>query len=271
MSDGMVAALISESKPAEDMSSARGVAEVCMMSDCGEKRHRNIICCVDGQLTHVVSLCEVRGTDADSAIECRKLAREHASVDALLGMWNGKGVSLHPYFPPLAVSEMISELNAVAMERAPEPQDLTYLKEDMSSEESALSTDRESLPPSRQRREKLSKRVQAALARDSERVGRCRLVTTEVLQSILREVSAWESCASALRSPRLGPWAPDYFALALPGGSVLIAPVGIWQLRVRSRVELVQATRPARRRLIASRSSQGSVTGAALVREQLAS
>jgi hypothetical protein len=269
ISDAMLATLVGESS-ADEPTEVRGVAEICIVGDCGTQRRRTVLCAVNGHVTHVISLCEARGVDPKATAACRRMMEEFASMESILGTWTGKGVSLHPFFPPLAISEMTSELDLILVDRAPEPQTLTYLKEEMSNETTALETDGESVPPSRQNRDKLSKRVQAALARDGVRLSRCRVLSTEMLQSIMRESCAWESRSSALRSPRLGPWAPDYFALSLPGEVVLIAAIGPWQPRVRTRFELLHATRPVRRRMIAARSTEGCVTGAALLREEVA-
>jgi hypothetical protein len=273
----------------DDEVRVRGVAEICSLSSDGARRHRALFCTMDDRLTHVVSVCEVRAeAGADAMAVAAELSAQRVSLEkTLVGKWRGRGLSFHPYFPPYPFAEMTSVLDFERTSVAPLPQDLTYVKEDPSSPKAAVA---EPAPRSLVDdgggdgyvpRKKLSKRVIAAVKRDNERLSRCRLVSTEVLQEAAKERNAWEMVAGGLSSPRLGPRVPDYFSIALPGGAILIGTIGPWVPGVRCRLELIvtedsssgavaESGDRRRKRLIGARSAEGLITGAALLQEATA-
>lgn len=263
-----------------------GVAELCVVENNsgGTKRHRAVLCTVGEQLSYVLSIAEVQGTGSAAELAAAEFASQIANIqDVLVGIWRGHGTSLHPHFPPFPISDMTSLNEFECLRSAPPPQDMTYLKEDFSSAPAAVST---RAPRSAGRpeesggRTKLSKRVVAALKHDARRLSRCRFVGTDILQEAVKERHAWEMLRSALRSPRLGPHAPDYVTIPLPGGSLLSMALGKWNPQMRNRVELLVATEAGggndvgdvacrqRTRLIAARSPDGVITGAGLLLEK---
>jgi hypothetical protein len=278
LSDAAVASAIGSDRTADG---AVGVAELCTMSADGLRRQRVVLCEQEGILTHVVAICEVRGNGPKALALARELGGTRARLqDSLVGHWSGTGTSLHPYFPPYPTAEMKSTVDMFRVSEAPKPRELTYVKDDVSSASAAMASS--STPPRSavlrpRQREKLSKRVTAALKRDEARLAACRLVCAELLQGAEGEQTAWEEARGGLRSPRLGPRAPDYFALALPGGGAIVTAIGRWEPGVRCRVELIHASElqaesndgTARARLIGARNVDGNFTGIALLSERL--
>jgi hypothetical protein len=271
VSDEALASIIASADPTPTTETTTGVAELCAMGGDGLRRQRVILCDQGGDLTHIVVLCEVNGTGPEAVASARVFAAERAMLtESLLGVWAGNGTSLHPYFPPYPVAEMKSSVDMSRVASPPEPRSLTYVKEDTTTAPAAMGASVARSVKAGQR-EKLSKRVVAALRRDAVRLSRCNYVCTEELQGAQAERTAWEKMTrGGLYSPRLGPRAPDYAALALPGGGAVVVSVGKWVPGVRCRVELVQkAEGGVRKRLVGARSAEGVVTGAALLSEVL--
>lgn len=280
LSDSVVKSVLSESGRSVDGDGSgelKGVAEVCIMSQDGSTRHRTLLYTQSDVLTYIVSVCETRSDDNATFLP----SADHSSlISSLLGRWRGRGMSLHPYFPTMPLSTMTSVHDFEVAPAAPAPQDLTYVKEDLSSSRAALDGLSRSRSASQEaekqpQKQKLSKRVVQALKRDAARLAACRLSSNETLQDVMTERTAWQMVEGGLYSPRLGPRVPDYFALALPGGAVVLASIGKWKPGVRSRLEVVLPEGSAsgaegdkkRTRMIGARSMEGDFTGIALIRE----
>lgn len=264
VSDDLFRAII-KAAGVEDSENIGGIVELCIMHDGAKVRQRVIIGNKFGELSNVVVICEAYGDDDHALSLAKQLFSRKATYDALVGSWTGTGISLHPLCPPCAISEMCSRLEFEKVERPPDPRVLTYLREDLSSMKAATAA--QVSPASVRPREKLSRRVIRALERDEARLSRCSHVSCEVLQGFVQERHAWEVTKTGLFSPRLGHGVPDYFAMPLPGGVILVTVIGAWAPGVRGRVELIDCACPTRKRIIGSKSGEGEVTGTALLTE----
>lgn len=273
-------------------SNCKGELELCMMSGNGRgdmRRDRVLLCTAASNdvstkgsrkssesFAFVVLISEHRGFSTetrhdDSFTSNRRRSRTAvASSETVRGEWVGKGILLHPEFPPYACKEVDTHLSFSRAERITDDA-VTWVEKELPDEAQRVSRGRQRTLA----KKKVSKRVAAARAYDQKRLSECSFLCREELkEQSTPETHAWKAIPSedvftCLFSPRVGKFADDYCAIVLPNRSLLTFPLGKAFPDMWNTVSCMQLSRPIRKRITAGRNEFGDLVGVLFVTESV--
>eukprot|EP00178_Gracilaria_changii_P015686 TRINITY_DN439_c0_g1_i1.p1 TRINITY_DN439_c0_g1~~TRINITY_DN439_c0_g1_i1.p1 ORF type:complete len:704 (-),score=99.88 TRINITY_DN439_c0_g1_i1:1990-4101(-) len=252
-------------------------------------RHRIFLCTSTGKkkikakggepqldFSHIIVLKEFLSTslhrfsvDSQERLLPSSLGLEVISGAKLFGLWRGRGVVLHPEYPPMSCHQFSTSYRTSREENITE-NDVSWVENQIPDNPNQVSRRRERTVKKR----KVSRRVREARLHDRRRLASCELLTSEKSGAIEEQRFAWKALPSvdafsSMYSPRIGHFIGDYAALVVSKQLLLMFPMGNAFPNIWNTVSAIELSVPSRLRIEAGRNDQGTLVGALFVNETL--